>query len=95
LEQVWAVGGFVDGDTKSVVVVAVWFLGFLSLGPRKGSLDTGEEALALDVFAATISTLYPSSVAQVDLLQDDIFKVTIGLVAKGKDELEVLPADGH
>jgi hypothetical protein len=85
LKQVRAVGGLVDGDTKSVVIVAVWFVLFLGLGPWERSLDTGEEALAFEVFTATTAAFYPSSITQIDLVQDDIFEVTVGLVAEGKD----------
>lgn len=95
LEQVGAVGSFVDCDTKGVVVVALWFVLFLDLGPGESGLDTRKEALALDVFATTVLTLYPSSVAQIDSVQNDVFKVAGGLVAKRKDESEMFPGDGH
>jgi hypothetical protein len=95
LEQVGAVGGFVDCDTKGVVVVAFWFVLFLSLGPGKRGLDTRKEALALNVFTTAVFTLYPSSVAQIDLVQNDIFKVAGGLVAERKDEFEMVPGNGH
>ena len=95
MEQVRTVSSFVDGDTKSVVVMTVWFFLFLRLGPWERGLDTREETLALDVFTATVAALYPASIAQIDLVQNDVFEVTVGLVAKREDEFEVVPADGH
>ena len=96
MEQVRAVGGFVDGDSKSVVVVAVWLLLFLGLGPWKRNIsDTGEETLALVVVAVPALGLYPTTLTQIDLVHNDIFKVTGDLVAERKDEFAVVPGDGH
>ena len=87
--------GLVDGDTESVVVEALWFWLVLECRPRERSLCTREESLALDVMAETVLALCPSSDAQIDLVQNNVFEVTGGLVAKRKDESELVPRDGH
>jgi len=89
------VGGFVDGNTKGVVVVAIRFFRILDGGPWERSLCTREESLAHGVFAEAVLVLYPSSNAQIDLVQNDVFEVTGGLVAKRIDEFELVPGDGH
>lgn len=87
--------GLVDGDTESVVVEALWFWLILERRPRERSLCTREESLALNVMAETVLALCPSSQAQIDLVQNHVFEVTGGLVAKRKDEFELVPGDGH
>ena len=51
--------------------------------------------MALDVFAETGFALDPSRIAQLDLVQDDVFKVTGGLIAKRENEFDVVPRNGH